>query len=244
MDAVIDAYLRSGNAVYSRLFDQWYESIKKKANGSYFNDFYDDEEWVCLTMLRLYECTKAQKYLDTTQALWDDIKQAWNTNYGSGGMAWRFAVIGTDADIAENQMEVVLAGKCELDDTSWIKPGKVNWDWWNHWTVWNVDFETGINNPTYKHIIDVASKFGVEYILLDEGWNKRVQDPFTTRDEINVKELVEYGAKKNVGIIQNARLLCPCQWWGAGIPRPSILQLSCRQAHEGGGCCGIVASRW
>lgn len=116
-------------------------------------------------------------------------------------LPWRFAVIGSDAAIAENQMEVVLAGKCELDDTSWIKPGKVNWDWWNHWTVWNVDFETGINNPTYKHIIDCASRFGVEYILLDEGWNKRVQDPFTTRDEINVQELVDYGRQKNVGII-------------------------------------------
>lgn len=115
-------------------------------------------------------------------------------------LPWRFAVIGTDATIAENQMEVVLGGKCELDDTSWIKPGKVNWDWWNHWTVWNVDFETGINNPTYKHIIDVASKYGVEYILLDEGWNKRVEDPFVTLDAINVKELVDYGATKNVGI--------------------------------------------
>lgn len=116
-------------------------------------------------------------------------------------LPWRFAVIGTAETIAENQMEVVLGGKCELDDTSWIKPGKVNWDWWNHWTVWGVDFETGINNDTYKYIIDCASKYGVEYILLDEGWNKRVQDPFTTRDEIDVRELVEYGRQKNVGIV-------------------------------------------
>ena len=116
-------------------------------------------------------------------------------------LPWRFAVIGNDATIASNQMEVVLGGKCELDDTSWIKPGQVNWDWWNHWTVWGVDFESGINNDTYKYIIDCASKYGVEYVLLDEGWNKRVEDPFTTRDEIDVKELVEYGAKKNVGIV-------------------------------------------
>lgn len=120
---------------------------------------------------------------------------------GRRSLPWRFAVIGTDATIAENQMEVVLGGKCELDDTSWIKPGQVNWDWWNHWTIWNVDFETGINNNTYKYIIDCASKYGVEYVLLDEGWNKRVQDPFTTRDEIDVKELVEYGKQKNVDIM-------------------------------------------
>ena len=116
-------------------------------------------------------------------------------------LPWRFAVIGDDAAIAGNQMEVILGGKCELDDTSWIRPGKVNWDWWNHWTVWGVDFESGINNDTYKYIIDCASKYGIEYILLDEGWNKRVQDPFTTRDEIDVKELVEYGAGRNVGVI-------------------------------------------
>lgn len=120
---------------------------------------------------------------------------------GRRTLPWRFAVIGSDATIAENQMEVVLGGRCELDDTSWIKPGQVNWDWWNHWTIWGVDFETGINNDTYKYIIDCASKYGVEYVLLDEGWNKRVQDPFTTRDEIDVKELVEYGRQKNVGIV-------------------------------------------
>ena len=118
----------------------------------------------------------------------------------SRSLPWRFAVIGDDATIAHNQMEVVLGGECELDDTSWIKPGQVCWDWWNHWTIWGVDFVTGINNATYKYIIDCASKYGVEYILLDEGWNKRVEDPFTTRDEIDVSELVEYGKERNVGV--------------------------------------------
>ena len=120
---------------------------------------------------------------------------------GRRTLPWRFAVIGTDVDIAQNQMEMLLGGRCQLDDTSWIKPGQVCWDWWNHWTVWGVDFETGINNDTYKYIIDTAAKYGVEYVLLDEGWNKRVEDPFVTRDAIDVKELVEYGAKKKVGII-------------------------------------------
>jgi len=120
---------------------------------------------------------------------------------GRRTLPWRFAVIGTDVDIAQNQMETLLGGRCQLDDTSWIKPGQVCWDWWNHWTVWGVDFETGINNDTYKYIIDTAAKYGVEYVLLDEGWNKRVEDPFVTRDAIDVKELVEYGAKKDVGII-------------------------------------------
>jgi len=89
MDVVIDAYLRMGSNFYRSLFETWLDGIRKKAGNSYFNDFYDDEEWICLTMLRLYDCTKEQKYLDTAQALWDDIKNAWNTNYCGGGMAWR-----------------------------------------------------------------------------------------------------------------------------------------------------------
>ena len=119
---------------------------------------------------------------------------------GKRTMPWRFAVIGNDADIAANEMERILSGKCELTDTSWIKSGKVSWDWWNHWTVWNVDFQVGINNDTYKYFIDFASKYGIEYILLDEGWTKDVRDPYTTRDEIDIKELVEYGRSKNVDV--------------------------------------------
>ena len=115
-------------------------------------------------------------------------------------MPWRYVVIGSDTDIVSNEMERILAGKCEVEHTEWIKSGKVSWDWWNHWTVWNVDFPVGINNDTYKYFIDFASDYGIEYILLDEGWAKDVRDPYTTRDEIDIKELVEYGRSKNVGV--------------------------------------------
>lgn len=120
---------------------------------------------------------------------------------GKRSLPWRFLVIGDDAVIASNEMERVLGGQCELADASWVKPGKVSWDWWNHWTIWNVDFETGINNRTYKYFIDFAAQYGIEYILLDEGWNKDVCDPFTTRDDIDVKELVDYGRQRGVGVI-------------------------------------------
>ncbi len=120
---------------------------------------------------------------------------------GKRSLPWRFLVVGDDSTIAANEMERVLGGACELADASWIKPGKVSWDWWNHWTIWNVDFETGINNRTYQYFIDFAAQYGIEYILLDEGWNKDVRDPYTTRDDINVKQLVEYGQQRGVGVI-------------------------------------------
>jgi len=89
MDVVIDAYLRTGNEKYSSMFGQWYEGIKHQSGGSHYNDFYDDEEWIVLTMLRLYEVTGEDRYINTALDLWNDIKTAWNTEYGGGGMAWK-----------------------------------------------------------------------------------------------------------------------------------------------------------
>ncbi len=120
---------------------------------------------------------------------------------GRRTLPWRFMAIGDDAAICANELERILGGNCQIDDTSWIRPGKVSWDWWNHWTVWDVDFETGINNRTYEYYIDFASRYGIEYILLDEGWNKDIRDPFTTRDDIDVRHLVDYGRQHGVGVI-------------------------------------------
>ena len=119
---------------------------------------------------------------------------------GNRTLPWRYMVIGDDATIAANEMGRCLAPPCELSDLSWIRPGEVIWDWWNHWTVWDVDFPVGINNQTYKYFIDFAANYGIEYILLDEGWCKDVRNPFEMIDDIDVRELVEYGNSKGVGV--------------------------------------------
>ena len=49
MDVMIDAYNRTGDSKYSDLFDKWYVGIKAKNGGSYWNNFYDDMEWIALT---------------------------------------------------------------------------------------------------------------------------------------------------------------------------------------------------
>ena len=142
---------------------------------------------------------------------------------GTRTLPWRYMVIGDDATIAANEMGRCLAAPCELSDTSWIRPGKVIWDWWNHWTVWNVDFETGINNQTYKYFIDFAAKYGIEYILMDEGWAKDTRDPYTPNPTIDLHELIRYGQEKGVGIIlwltwltveKNPDLFATFEKWG------------------------------
>ena len=87
-------------------------------------------------------------------------------------------------------------------DFSWVKPGKVAWDWWNAWNLYGVDFEAGVNNATYKYYIDFAAKNGIEYVILDEGWavNKKA-DLFQVVPEIDLPMLCEYAAGKGVGLI-------------------------------------------
>ena len=123
----------------------------------------------------------------------------------SGGRAfpWRIVAIGEDdAALAEQNLVWELADESRIKDTSWIKPGKVAWEWWNDWGLEGVGFEVGINNETYKYYIDFASRFGIEYVILDEGWSVNLAaDLMQVVPEIDIKELVEYAEQRNVGII-------------------------------------------
>lgn len=118
-------------------------------------------------------------------------------------LPWRIMMISRDdAELLSNNMTYLLGAPCRIDDLSWIKPGKVAWDWWNDWNLQGVDFPTGINNDTYKYYIDFASKQGVEYVILDEGWAVNRQcDLFQVVPEIDLPMLVKYAEQRNVGII-------------------------------------------
>ena len=122
---------------------------------------------------------------------------------GPRAFPWRVVAIGEDdSALAEQNLVWALADECRVKDTSWIVPGKVAWEWWNDWGLEGVDFEVGINNETYKYYIDFASRYGIEYVILDEGWSVNLAaDLMQVVSEIDVKELVEYAAERNVGII-------------------------------------------
>ena len=121
---------------------------------------------------------------------------------GTRDFPWRvIAISEKDGDLIENTIVYKLAKPSDKNmDFSWIKPGKVAWDWWNFNNIYGVDFRAGVNNNTYKYYIDFASKYGIEYIILDEGWYK-LGNLLEQNPEINVEELVTYGKERNVGII-------------------------------------------
>ena len=117
---------------------------------------------------------------------------------------WRIvAVSESDVQMADNDMVYRLAKPADPEaDWSWVKPGKVAWDWWNDWNIDGVDFVSGINNETYKHYIDFASANGIEYVILDEGWSVNgAADLFQVVPEIDLEMLVKYASERNVGLI-------------------------------------------
>ena len=122
---------------------------------------------------------------------------------GQRSFPWRIVIVTTeDKDLAASNLSYLLAAPSRVKDLSWIKPGKVAWEWWNDWNIEGVDFEAGINNDTYKAYIDFAASKGIEYVILDEGWAVNLKaDLMQVVNEINLKELVDYAAQRNVGII-------------------------------------------
>ncbi|MBW8016990.1 MAG: glycoside hydrolase family 97 protein [Planctomycetes bacterium] len=121
---------------------------------------------------------------------------------GKRSYPWRAFVVTDDAGLLTSTMLYSLADECKLKDTSWIKPGKVSWDWWNAWNITDMEYKAGINQETYKNYIDFAAKNKLQYIILDEGWSIRGPDTLlTVVPQLNIAKLVEYGRERNVGVI-------------------------------------------
>ncbi len=123
---------------------------------------------------------------------------------GTRNFPWRYFVITKeDKQLLENTMTLKLASRSVIADPSWIKPGQASWEWWNDAAPYGPDvkFVSGYNLDTYKYYIDFASKFGVKYIVMDEGWAKSTTDPYTPNPKVDVKELIRYGKTKGVDII-------------------------------------------
>lgn len=116
---------------------------------------------------------------------------------------WRIvAVTEKDTEMPVNNMVYALAEPAKTTDTSWIKPGKVAWDWWNDWNLKGVDFEAGINYDTYKYYIDFAARNNIEYVVLDEGWyESKKGDIMNPIPEIRLPELITYANSKGVDIV-------------------------------------------
>ncbi|HNW59411.1 MAG TPA: glycoside hydrolase family 97 protein [bacterium] len=120
---------------------------------------------------------------------------------GTRSFPWRLLVLaGRDADLVGNTLVYQLSQPERLRDAAWIKPGKVAWDWWNALNLFDVDFKAGLNTATYKHYIDFAAEYGLDYVILDEGWYP-LGNVMAVHPEIDMEELLAHAREKKVGII-------------------------------------------
>lgn len=122
---------------------------------------------------------------------------------GQRNYPWRIlAVTDDDTQMPVNDLVYLLAEPSKISNTSWIKPGKVAWDWWSDWNLKGVDFKAGINTQTYKYYIDFAAAYHIPYIILDEGWyDSKSGDMMHPIQAIDLPELISYGKNKGVGIV-------------------------------------------
>jgi alpha-glucosidase len=120
---------------------------------------------------------------------------------GARAFPWRVLVVARkDADLLETEMVYRLASDAKIGDTSWIKPGKVAWDWWNANNLYGVPFRAGVNTDTYKHYIDFAAEYGVEYVILDEGWYP-LGDLTKVVPAMDMDAIASHAKQRGVGLI-------------------------------------------
>ncbi|EJX01083.1 alpha-glucosidase [gut metagenome] len=123
---------------------------------------------------------------------------------GKRNYPWRYFVVAEDdRQLIENTLSYQLSEKSILKDETWIQPGLASWEWWNGASPYgpDVQFQTGCNLDTYKYYIDFAAKYGVEYIVMDEGWAMDTRNPYVPNPTVDLHELIRYGKEKNVGIV-------------------------------------------
>jgi alpha-glucosidase len=180
-DGIKVAVAESGVEDYPGL---WLRGTSDSALAATFEHFPLKET---LTGDRDFKVTEAADYIAVTK--------------GTRTFPWRvLGIAERDKDLIANSLVWLLEKPSMLSDTSWIKPGKVAWDWWNANNVYGVDFRAGINTQTYKYYIDFAAKNHLDYIILDEGWYK-LGNVLEVVPDINMEELTAYAKQKNVGVI-------------------------------------------
>ncbi|BDD10996.1 alpha-glucosidase [Fulvitalea axinellae] len=125
---------------------------------------------------------------------------------GGTPTSWRTVLVGEKpGDLVESDLVMNLNPELKLTKTSWIKPGKVLWDW----RVMDYQAPDGFvyaqNTASHKRFIDFASKNNVQHLIIDANWYgpefAKESDPTSSEGAVNIEEVMAYAKAKNVGII-------------------------------------------
>ncbi len=120
---------------------------------------------------------------------------------GSRTFPWRLLAIGADTELPVCNLVYALGEPSRVESTDWIAGGKAAWEWWNDYCLADVDFTPGVNTATYEAYIDFAADYGLEYVILDEGWSDpRGGDVMRAIDDVDLDRIIAYGRERGVGV--------------------------------------------
>lgn len=108
---------------------------------------------------------------------------------------WRYAVAADNLDeLVNSTINYNLNPPSVIEDTSWIKPGRALWSWWEDMNGAQLYLES-------RNYVDMAAAYGFEGLTLDCGW-----------DACWVKDLCEYAHEK----MCRSGFGLPCSGWIPG----------------------------
>ena len=102
---------------------------------------------------------------------------------------WRVVIIGSLAEIVQSTLITDVSEPCQLEDTSWIKPGVVSWIYWayNH----------GSNDyQIIKKYVDMAVTLHLPYVLIDAEWDE--MDKLASNEGKTIEDAVAYANSKGI----------------------------------------------
>ncbi|HEY7642370.1 MAG TPA: glycoside hydrolase family 97 protein [Steroidobacteraceae bacterium] len=122
---------------------------------------------------------------------------------------WRLILIGNEArQLLESDAVLKLNAPSAIKDTSWIKPGKTTFPWWNDFYEVGVPFKMGLNTQTARYYIDFCAEYGIPYHTLDgvndTAWYGGRIAPYEGTDitkgidGLDLKDVIDYARQKGV----------------------------------------------
>jgi alpha-glucosidase len=120
---------------------------------------------------------------------------------GTRTFPWRvIGIAEKDGDLLLNDLVYRLASPPVYTDWSWVKPGISTEEWISGTNLHGVPFKAGINTDTYKYYIDFASRFGMQFVMLDAGWSD-YNDLFHITPGLDLEAIAAYAKTKNISLI-------------------------------------------
>ncbi|HDR53031.1 MAG TPA: glycosyl hydrolase family 76, partial [Mariniphaga anaerophila] len=124
LDVLLDAYSRTGDRFYLSHIHDWFEGVPVQNGNDFLNRYIDDMEWNVLAMLRAYQLTGDEKFMQATEVVWEDIKKYWSDIAGGGLMWEKQDSYGKNA--CSNGPAAIFAARLFLekknfDDLEWAK---------------------------------------------------------------------------------------------------------------------------